>query len=67
MNILQALEYEARYKAQKQAFMTEQTECPVCHGELDIFVEGVNEFVVKEEARCSQCLALTRIESKVLH
>ena len=67
MNMIDLLEYEARYKAHRQAFMTEQTECPVCHGELDIFVESVNEFVVKEEARCSQCMALTRIESQVLH
>ena len=67
MNILQALEYEARYKAHRQAFMKEQTECLVCHGPLDIFVESVNEFVVKEEARCSQCMALTRVESQVVH
>ena len=67
MDILQVLEYEARCKAQKQAFMKEQTKCAVCEGELDLFVERVNQYEVKEEARCSQCLALLRIENQILH
>ena len=48
-------------------FLREQTECPLCHGSLDIFVECIDAFQVKEEARCTQCMALSRVESHYVH
>ena len=50
----------------KEGFIKEQMECPVCNGPLDIFVESEDEFI-KEEARCAQCMALSRVEKHVLH
>ena len=52
---------------EKIGFLMEQTICPVCEGPLDIFVELTGPFVVKEEARCGQCRALSRLESHIIH
>ena len=56
-----------REKKIKKAFMQDQYECPVCEGELDIFVEQVDDFEVKEEARCAKCAKLIRIEGHTVH
>ena len=58
--------YEVR-ESYKTDFLREQTECPVCNGHLDIFVECVSPQQVKEEARCAQCMALSRVEDHHLH
>ena len=65
MNIEQSIEQiEETEKAQ---FLKEQTQCPLCQGALDIFVECIDAFQVKEEARCTQCMALSRVESHQIH
>ena len=55
-------------ESEKTDFLREQTECPICHGVLDIFVECINNtHLVKEEARCTQCMALSRVQDHYLH
>ena len=56
-----------RVKEIKEAFVQDQYECPVCKGELDIFVEQVDSFEVEEEARCPHCAKLLRIEGHTVH
>ena len=58
--------YEYR-ENDKTDFLREQTECPICNGELSIFVECINTLQVKEEARCTQCMALSRVQDHRLH
>ncbi len=58
--------YEYR-ESEKTEFLREQTECPICHGALDIFVEFISANQVKEEARCTQCMALSRVQDHCLH
>ena len=58
--------YEYKESA-KTDFLREQTECPICHGKLDIFVECINALQIKEEARCTQCMALSRVQDHGLH
>lgn len=58
--------YEYR-ESEKTEFLREQTECPICHGALDIFVEFISAHQVKEEARCTQCMALSRVQDHRLH
>ena len=58
--------YEHR-ESRKTDFLREQTECPVCNGKLDIFVECVSPQQIKEEARCAHCMALSRVEDHLLH
>ena len=52
---------------EKTQFLREQTECPICHGKLDIFVECINTHYIKEEARCTQCMTLSRVQDHCLH
>ena len=58
--------YEHR-ESEKTDFLREQTQCPICHGALDIFVENINPHQIKEEARCTQCMALSRVQDHCLH
>jgi len=51
----------------KKQFLQEQTKCPICCGELDIFVECVSSSCVKEEARCTQCRTLSRVQHHCVH
>ncbi len=51
----------------KTEFLREQNECPICQGELDIFIEALGASKIKEEARCTQCMALSRVENHALH
>lgn len=51
----------------KIQFLKEQTECPLCQGKLNIFTECIDTFRIKEEARCTQCMALLREQSHDLH
>lgn len=52
---------------EKTQFLREQTECPICQGKLNIFVECINSHQLKEEARCTQCMALSRVENHRIH
>ena len=54
-------------KSKKEVFLKEQTICPVCNGLLDVYVEFESDIKVKEEGRCSQCMALSYIEKHLLH
>ena len=54
-------------KTEKAEFLKEQTECPLCEGKLDIFTECIELYRIKEEARCTQCMALLRSQSHELH
>ena len=61
-------EYHEHTETEKSEFLREQTECPVCHGKLDIFVECISStHYIKEEARCNQCMALSRVQDHCLH
>lgn len=44
---------------QQAKFLSEQTECPKCQGTLDNFIEYLEPGKLKEEARCTQCNALS--------
>ena len=50
----------------KREFLKEQTKCNICGAVLDIVTESL-PYHTKEEARCSQCMALQRVESHILH
>ena len=54
-------------ESEKTDFLREQTQCPFCQGFLDIFVEFINARQIKEEARCTQCMALSRVQDHLLH
>jgi len=60
-------EHIEQRESAKTDFLREQTECPICQGPLDIFVECVSPYKVKEEARCVQCMALSRVQDHKLH
>ena len=60
-------EHYEHLESRKTDFLREQTECPVCNGKLDILVECVSPQQIKEEARCAQCMALSRVEDHLLH
>ena len=67
MRTNQVREHYEYKESEKTDFLREQTECPVCHGKLDIFVECINAHYIKEEARCNQCMALSRVQDHCLH
>ena len=52
---------------EKTQFLREQTECPICQGELGILVECIDSRQVKEEARCTSCMALSRVQNHHIH
>ena len=52
---------------EKKAFLKEQTKCPVCQADLAITIEFIHEEEIKEEARCTQCMALSYIKQSALH
>ena len=52
---------------EKTEFLREQTECPVCQGYLDVFVEALGTGHIREEARCTECMALARVQDHHLH
>lgn len=54
-------------ESEKTDFLREQTQCPICSGSLNIMVENINPHQVKEEARCTQCLTLSRVQDHCLH
>ncbi len=67
MRTNQVREHYEYKESEKTDFLREQTECPICHGKLDIFVECINTHYIKEEARCTQCMALSRVQDHCLH
>ena len=67
MRTSQLTEQNEYMESEKTDFLREQTQCPICHGDLDIFVESINPYQVKEEARCTQCMALSRVQDHLLH
>ena len=67
-----AFEYSSEhtpFDENKQAsFLKEQTQCPLCEGHLHILVEYEKEgYMLKEEGRCSQCMALSINAQHTLH
>ena len=49
-------------------FLKEQNYCPICSGELDIYVECIPAtYSLREEARCVSCMALSRVENHIIH
>ena len=51
---------------EKYGFIVAQTACNICNGSLKIKTEQINKNTVKEEARCSKCSALQRIQDHSL-
>ncbi|MDE0120013.1 MAG: hypothetical protein OXM55_08420 [Bdellovibrionales bacterium] len=60
-------EHHEHIENEKTDFLREQTQCPVCQGTLDIFTECISAHQIKEEARCTQCMALSRVQDHLLH
>ena len=60
-------QYTEHKEYEKTQFLRDQTECPICQGELNIFVEVIGSHQVKEEAHCTQCMALSRVQKHGLH
>lgn len=59
--------YESQLKEMKD-FINEQSQCPVCNGQLDIYTEVTpSTYMIKEEARCVECMTLSRVENHHLH
>lgn len=53
---------------EKNQFLEEQNKCPVCCGSLDIYVELIaSTYSLKEEARCSDCMVLSRVGHHIIH
>ena len=53
---------------EKNQFIEEQTRCPICRGGLDIYVEWIpSTHSLREEARCVDCLALSRVANHSIH
>ena len=53
---------------EKTQFLEEQNKCPLCRGDLDIYVEWIpSTHSLREEARCLECMALSRVENHVIH
>ena len=58
----------AQGENQLVSFLKEQTQCPLCDGYLYILVEYEKEgYMLKEEGRCSQCMALSISAQHTLH
>lgn len=66
-NLLVRKIYKTQETSYKVDFLKEQTQCPICSGALNILVENITPHQVKEEARCTQCLALSRVQDHCLH
>ncbi len=59
--------FEADTQEKKQ-FLEEQSKCPLCKGRLNICVELIPfTHAVREEARCTECMALSRVENHIIH
>ena len=67
MRTTQVKEHYEYRESHKTDFLKEQVECPICYGKLDIIVECINPHQIKEEARCVECMALSRVEDHLLH
>ena len=67
MSIIKQEAFKDYQESEKTEFLREQTECPVCQGELDIIIECVSALMVKEEARCTRCMALSRVQNHSIH
>ena len=53
---------------EKKQFLTEQNQCPVCLGQLDIYVEQITAtHSLREEARCVECMAVSRVAHHIVH
>ncbi len=51
-----------------QAFIERQNHCPLCGSELEIQVETYLEnFTLREEARCPSCDVMTRVKDHKMH
>ena len=49
-------------------FLKEQNQCPICSGDLDIYVECIPAtYSIREEARCQSCMALSRVANHIIH
>lgn len=49
-------------------FIDEQVKCPLCRGNLDIHIEMIpSTYSLKEEARCVECFALSRVQNHNMH
>ena len=52
----------------KNQFLQEQNKCPICCGDLDIYVEPIaSTYSLREEARCVECMALSRVSQHIIH
>ena len=52
----------------KAQFLQEQNKCPICCGPLDIYVENIPlTHSLREEARCTECSALSRVANHNVH
>ena len=60
-------QYTEQQEYEKTQFLRDQTECPICQGELNIFVEAIGSHQIKEEAHCTQCMTLSRVQKHGLH
>ena len=53
---------------EKNQFLEEQNKCPLCKGHLNICVEFIpSTHAIREEARCTECKALSRVENHIVH
>lgn len=59
------MELSTSYEKQVK-FLREQTECPKCHSVLDNFIEYLEPGKLKEEARCTQCRALSYTNTAII-
>ena len=50
----------------KTAFLKDQTKCPICQSEINTLVKNTGPEQITEEARCSECQALSRAEKHTL-
>lgn len=54
-------------QSQKQVVIFENTQCPICKKRLGVEIEHLPDNKVKEELRCSECLALSSVLKHVVH
>lgn len=48
-------------------FINEQSKCPLCSGDLDIYTEVIPAtYSLREEARCIECMALSRVANHTI-
>ena len=53
---------------EKNQCLEEQNQCPICFGDLDIYVEMIpSTHQLREEARCVNCMALSRVANHIVH